>query len=110
MDGFEVDLDALRASVRGMAAIASEFRDHDVSDLMPGRDAVAHGGLVSALDEFGDRWSRGLNALQSDVREIGARLADTASGYEAADRESARLFAEIVRRFDDGPAAGGRYR
>lgn len=110
MDGFEVDLDALRAVVRAMAATASEFRDHDVSDLVPGGDAVVHEGLRSALDEFGDRWSRGLNALQSDVREIGARLAETATSYQAADQESARLFDEIARRMDDGPAATVRYR
>ncbi|MGQ0629429.1 MAG: hypothetical protein ACT4P1_00160 [Sporichthyaceae bacterium] len=109
MEGFEVDLEALRAVVRGMATAASEFKDEDVSVLVPGGDAVAHEGLSSALREFGDRWSRGLGALQADVREIGSRLAQAGAWYQEADQDSARRFDEIARRMGD-PAASGRYR
>ncbi|MGQ0626102.1 MAG: WXG100 family type VII secretion target [Sporichthyaceae bacterium] len=108
MEGFEVDLEALRAVVRGMARTASDFSHRDTGELMPPERAVAHAGVSSALDEFADRWSRGLDVLQEDVREIGGRLTETATTYQDADARSAAMFGEIGERLHARVGAGGR--
>lgn len=78
LSGFRVDLEALIAAAEGVVAAVQQFKDEDVNDLLPVRSAAGSDDLASALDEFDDRWKRGVNNLMGDVAEIGGRLGETA--------------------------------
>ena len=103
MDGFEVDLVALRQVADGMSGAVSGFGAHRVRDGIPGADAIAHDELTEALGEFAERWERGIDVLRADGEQFGIRIADTADAYEQADQQAAGLFTAILRRLDGGP-------
>jgi hypothetical protein len=109
VDGFEVDLSALRQVARGMSDTVSGFGGQRVRDGMPAAEALAHDGLAAALGDFAERWERGIDVLRADGEQFGTRIADTADAYEQADHQAAGLFAAILRRLDgDAPTSGGR--
>jgi hypothetical protein len=105
--GFEVDLFALRQVGRGMSDTVSGFGGHRVRDGMPSAEALAHDGLADALEEFAERWERGIEVLRADGEQFGTRIADTADAYEQADEQAAGLFAAILRRLDGAAATSG---
>lgn len=102
MDGFEVDLLALRRVANGMSGILSGFGAHRVRDGIPPADALAHDELAAALREFAERWERGIDVLRTDGEQFRVRITDTADAYEQADQQAAGLFAAILRRLDGG--------
>ncbi|MFZ5870172.1 MAG: hypothetical protein ACOYXW_06560 [Actinomycetota bacterium] len=71
-----MDLEALIAAAEGFVAAGSD-------------------DLASALDEFDDRWERGVNNLMGDVAEIGGRLGETAMEYLETERRVAARFAAL---------------
>lgn len=105
LSGFRVELDALITAAEGIVAAVQQFKDEDVNDLLPVRSAAGSDDLAAALDEFEDRWERGVNNLMQDVAEIGGRLGETVMEYLEAERRVATRFAaldEQTERIEDG--------
>ncbi|WP_379604631.1 hypothetical protein [Quadrisphaera sp. GCM10027208] len=100
LSGFGVELDALITAAEGIVAAVQQFKDEDVNDLLPVRAAAGSDDLAAALDEFDDRWERGVNNLMEDVAEVGGRLAETAMEYLEAERRVAARFAALGERIE----------
>jgi adenine-specific DNA methylase len=84
---FEVDLQALGGAARGIAETVQLFRERDVEDLVPTEAAVGHAAVWSALEEFKDRWERGMNNLVRDVEEMAGRLGRITLNYAEFDQQ-----------------------
>ena len=84
---FEVDLTALSRAAQGLAESITLFRENDVEDLAPTRSAVGHDVVWDAVDEFKDRWERGMNNLVRDVEEMAGRLGKITMNYAEFDKE-----------------------
>ena len=84
---FEVDLESLVAAAKGTIDTVQLFKDKDVEDLVPTEGDVANGTVWDAVDEFKDRWERGMNNLVGDIEEAGGRLGKIASNYAKFDSE-----------------------
>ena len=84
---FEVDLESLVAAAQGTVETISLFKDKDVEDLVPSKDDLGSDVVWDAVDEFKDRWERGMNNLVGDIEEAGSRLAKIASNYAKFDQE-----------------------
>ena len=58
------------------------------------------------MDEFKDRWERGMNNLVGDIEEAAGRLAKIASNYATFDKEGYDLLmpprGDICRLLADG--------
>ena len=85
---FEVDLENLVAAAQGTVETISLFKDKDVEDLVPSKDDLGSDVVWDAVDEFKDRWERGMNNLVEDIEEAGSRLAKIASNYAKFDQEA----------------------
>ena len=85
---FEVDLENLVAAAQGTVETISLFKDKDVEDLVPSEDDLGSDVVWDAVDEFKDRWERGMNNLVEDIEEAGSRLAKIASNYAKFDQEA----------------------
>ena len=84
---FEVDLESLVAAAKGAVETVELFKDKDVEDLVPTEDDLGSDVVWDAVDEFKDRWERGMNNLVEDIEEAGSRLAKIASNYAKFDQE-----------------------
>ncbi|NHC12939.1 hypothetical protein [Motilibacter deserti] len=84
---FEVDLQSLAAAAQGVAETVQLFKDKDVEDLVPGEAALGSDVVWSAVEEFKDRWERGMNNLVGDVEEMGGRLGQVATNYAEFDAQ-----------------------
>ncbi|MEV7397654.1 hypothetical protein [Aeromicrobium sp. NPDC092404] len=83
---FEVDLQALVKAAQGTAESVQLFKDKDVEDLVPTEGDVGVDEVWDALDEFKDRWERGMNNLVKDVEEVAGRLGKIAMNYAEFDK------------------------
>ena len=84
---FEVDLESLVAAAQGIMETVQLFRDKDVEDLVPSKDDLGNDTAWAAVEEFKDRWERGMNNLVGDIEEAGGRLAKIASNYAGFDQD-----------------------
>ena len=84
---FEVDLESLVAAAKGAVETVQLFKDKDVEDLVPTEGDLGSDTVWSAVEEFKDRWERGMNNLVEDIEEAGGRLAKIASNYATFDSE-----------------------
>ena len=84
---FEVDLESLVAAAKGTIETVQLFKDKDVEDLVPEKGDLGSDTVWDAVDEFKDRWERGMNNLVKDMEEAGGRLAKIASNYANFDKE-----------------------
>jgi len=83
---FEVDLQSLGAAAQGLSETVQLFKDRDVEDLVPTRDALGSDVVWAAVDEFKNRWEEGVNNLCHDVEEMAGRLGKIAMNYHESDR------------------------
>lgn len=84
---FEVDLESLVAAAQGMVDTVQLFKDKDVEDLVPTEGDLGSDVVWGAVEEFKDRWERGMNNLKDDMEEAAGRLAKIASNYARFDQE-----------------------
>ena len=87
---FEVDLQSLVAAAKGTAETIALFKDKDVEDLVPSEGDLGSGTVWGAVEEFQERWERGMNNLAKDTEEIAGRLTKIASTYAKFDSEGAK--------------------
>ncbi|MDQ4114586.1 hypothetical protein [Nocardioides sp. NPDC127503] len=78
---FEVDLESLAKAAQGLAETVQLFKDKDVEDLVPSEDACGSEEVWGAVEEFKDRWERGMNNLCEDVGEMSGRIGKIAMNY-----------------------------
>lgn len=83
---FEVDLEALVKAAQSTADAVKSVRDNDIGDFVPNREALGSEIVWSAVDEFQDRWERGINDLVGDVEEVSGRLGKVAMNYVEFDK------------------------
>ncbi len=84
---FAVDLTALVKAAQGLADAIQNVHDHDVEDFVPRESDLGSAVVWSAVDEFQDRWERGVNDMVGDVEEVAGRLAKVAMTYAEFDKE-----------------------
>ena len=78
---FEVDLQSLVQAAQGTSEAIQLFKDKDVEDLVPSEDDLGDGDVWDAVDEFKDRWERGMNNLCEDIGEMSGRIGKIAMNY-----------------------------
>ncbi len=83
---FEVDLQSLVAAARGTSETVQLFKDKDVEDLVPSAGDLGSDVVRDAVNEFKDRWERGMNNLVGDVEEMAGRLGKVAMNYADFDK------------------------
>lgn len=93
---FEVDLESLVAAARGTVDTVQLFKDKDVEDLVPTEDDLGSDVVWDAVDEFQERWERGMNNLVEDIQEAGSRLAKIASNYAKFDQEGNKTLTAVA--------------
>lgn len=93
---FEVDLESLVAAAKGASETIQLFRDKDVEDLVPTEDDLGSDIVWAAVEEFKDRWERGMNNLVEDAQEASGRLAKIAQNYARFDTEGHDLLAKAA--------------
>jgi hypothetical protein len=84
---FEVDLESLVTAAKGVVDTVQLFKDKDVEDLVPAEGDLGSDVVWGAVEEFKDRWERGMNNLKDDIEEASGRLAKIASNYARFDQE-----------------------
>ncbi|GAA0629107.1 hypothetical protein GCM10009547_35920 [Sporichthya brevicatena] len=104
--GFQVDLEALIGASKGVLDLARDFQNTDVKNFLPDQSAAGSTALAKALDEFGDRWNRGIDNLMKDSTEIAGRLGETAVAYIEADRAVAQTFRDLLARLESSGPIG----
>lgn len=93
---FEVDVRALVEAARGAAQTVQTYKDKDVIDLVPTNDMLGDEDLWVAVDEFQDRWDRGLNDMCEDISEVAGRLGKVAQAYLEFDERAKEAFGAIA--------------
>lgn len=93
---FEVDLQSLVQAAQGTSEAIQLFKDKDVEDLVPSEDDLGDGDVWDAVDEFKDRWERGMNDLVGDVEEIAGRLGKIAMKYAEFDRDGNTALTKVA--------------
>jgi len=93
---FEVDLESLVAAAKGTAETVQLFKDKDVEDLVPSEDDLGSDVVWDAVDEFKDRWERGMNNLVEDIQEAAGRLTKIASNYAKFDADGKAKLAAVA--------------
>ena len=83
---YEVDLESMGKAAQGLSETVQLFKDKDVEDLVPSEGDVGVADVWDALDEFKDRWERGMNNLVKDVEEVAGRLGKIAMNYAEFDK------------------------
>ncbi|MFW6772948.1 hypothetical protein ACOACO_01595 [Nocardioides sp. CPCC 205120] len=104
---YEVDLPSLAEAAQGLAETVQLFKDKDVEDLVPSRDAIGHDGLWDAVDEFKGRWEEGMNNLCQDVEEMAGRLGKITMNYAEADQAGNDGFTRVAGSVGDVDVLGG---
>jgi hypothetical protein len=94
---FEVDLQALVEAAQGTAESVQLFKDKDVEDLVPSEGDVGVDDVWDALDEFKDRWERGMNNLVKDVEEVAGRLGKIAMNYAEFDKAGNETLTAVAK-------------
>ena len=92
---FDVDLEALLTAATRSSELVELKRDMDVNDYVPTEAALACDTVWSAVDEFQDRWERGINARTDDISEVSGRLAKVAANYAEYVQRSAETMAHL---------------
>ena len=75
---FAVDLEALGKAAQATADAVTSVKDHDISDFVPGEAALGSAVVWSAVDEFQERWERGVNDMVRDIEECSGRIGKVA--------------------------------
>lgn len=94
-DGFQVDLAALQQAAQGVNGVIDEVAAQSVGDIPHGADAIGHAGLASTFSDFLSRWTRGVDNLASDGREIAARLTANVNAYTEAEQDIRRHLIDV---------------
>lgn len=85
---FSVDVEALVNAARATADSVAFVKDHDVSDLVPDKAALGSSIVWDAVDEFQERWERGVNDMVGDVEEVSGRIGKVAMNYVEFDQQN----------------------
>lgn len=93
---FEVDLVGLAKAAQAAAEAVQMYKDKDVSDHVPSKGDLGNDTVWDAVDEFQDRWERGVNTLCEDISEVAGRLGGVARTYIDFDSESEAAFTAIA--------------
>jgi uncharacterized protein YukE len=93
---FAVDLKALIDVATKASESVQAMKDNDVSDFVPSQGDVGSDVLWQAVDEFQDRWERGINDLVRDIEEVAGRLGKVAMTYADFDAAAKEHFTPVV--------------
>lgn len=105
-EGFRVDLAALQDAADGVGGTLDEVARHKVSDIDCDPSAVGHDRLGATVADFCDRWSRGVDNLAEDGRQVAGRLTDCVNAYQAMDQEAQEHLDGLLQRSTgEDPAA-----
>lgn len=84
--GFHVEIEVLEKASSHMEAIAEEQGNDELAALPGDSDTYGHNGVHTAVTEFCDRWSVGLDALRDRAIAMSGSLRDAATTYREADQ------------------------
>ena len=106
---FEVDLESLiNASTKASEAVKQK-KEEDVEDVVPTESDVGSDTVWKAVDDFQDRWERGINDMTEDIEEVAGRLGQVAANYVDFDtkaKERMQKFAEATSNLDTSALIG----
>ena len=106
---FEVDLESLiNASTKANEAVKQK-KDQDIEDIVPTESDVGSDTVWKAVDDFQDRWERGINDMTEDIEEVAGRLGQVATNYVDFDnkaKERMQKFVEATSNLDTSALIG----
>jgi|SRR3954452_11769667 len=105
---FEVDLESLVKAAQGIVETVQLLKDKDVEDLVPGEGDLGSDVVWDAVDEFQERWERGMNNLVEDMQEAGSRLAKIAQTYAEFDKAGHETLSGVAGDLSGLRVMGGR--
>lgn len=85
---FEVDIKSLILAAQTAAKLVKLAEDKDVDDYLPGKEDLANPIVWDAVDEFQERWERGINDMTDDIESVAGALGEVAMSYMEYDEES----------------------
>ncbi|MGH3973045.1 MAG: hypothetical protein ACRDS9_06940 [Pseudonocardiaceae bacterium] len=94
--GFSVVGQALANAADGVSRLMAALDEHDVDDIDCDKAAVGHDALAATLEDFCDRWQRGVDHLAEDGKELANRLVGTANAYFGVDQSTGNAFLDVV--------------
>ena len=94
LEGFQVDLEALRAARDRVGRLADELGQLPHRDV-PVAKSFGHTGMADAVEKFADREKRGQDQAAGETESIRRRLAETIDAYGEADDAGVRRIREI---------------
>lgn len=101
---FAVDLQALVTAAQKAAEAIAAKKDHDVQDWVPDEAASGHEAVWHAVDEFQERWDRGMNAMVDDIEEVAGRLGKVAMTYAQFDQDGSTTLKAAATKATQLPA------
>ena len=97
---FEVDLESLiNASTKSSEAVKQK-KEQDVEDDVPTESDVGSDTVWKALDDFQDRWERGINDMTDDIEEVAGRLGQVATNYVDFDNKAKERMQKFAEKTD----------
>lgn len=100
-DGFHVVGQALADAADGVSRLMAALDEHDVDDIDCDKAAVGHDELAATLEDFCDRWQRGVDHLTEDGKELANRLVETANNYFGVDQSTGNAFLDVTSQLQD---------
>ena len=97
---FEVDIESLINGSKTATDIVKQKKDHDIEDYVPKEDDVANDVVWDAIDEFQDRWERGINDMTDDIEEVAGRLGKVAMNYAEFDNKAKERMQKFAEKTD----------
>ena len=92
----EVDIESLINGSKAATDIVKQKKDHDIKDYVPKENDVANDAVWDAIDEFQDRWERGINDMTDDIEEVAGRLGKVAMNYAEFDNKAKERMQKFV--------------
>ena len=99
--GFDVVGQALADAADGGSRLGGALDEHDVDDIDCDKAAVGHDALAATLEDFCDRWQRGVDHLTEDGKELANRLVGTANNYFGVEQSTGNAFLDAANQMQD---------
>jgi hypothetical protein len=108
-NGFSVDLGALKQASDGVNGTLAQIDAQDVGDIGHDASAIGQDQVADTLSDFLSRWQLGVHNLQTDGKQIAARLAANLRAYQAAEQNAADHFDRIHQELTGSGADPGEH-
>jgi hypothetical protein len=105
VDGFMVDLRALRRAAAGVNGTLDEVRRQQVKDIPHDSSTIGNNDFAGTISDFLDRWQLGVGNLATDGQQIAGRLTTNVNAYIQVEQGLTGQFNGILQGAGADPGA-----